>query len=111
MRYGRTHMWFGAHMLVLLILAVALGLKASLLVAWANILAILSLLAAPFWFNPFSLDWQNNKVSAWLSTVGYCAIGWECKTMTAATHTLVAIACMHQYKGAAVSHAQGWPAP
>jgi len=62
MRYGRTHMWFGAHLLVLLVVAVALGLKASLLLAWANILAILSLLAAPFWFNPFSLDWQTNKV-------------------------------------------------
>jgi hypothetical protein len=55
-------MWFGAHLLVLLVIAVCLGLKASLLVAWANILAILSLLAAPFWFNPFSLDWQKNKV-------------------------------------------------
>lgn len=65
MRYGRTHMWFGVHLLVLLLLAVSLGLKASLLVAWANILAILSLLAAPFWFNPFSLDWQTNKVGSW----------------------------------------------
>lgn len=62
MRYGRSHMWLGAHLLVLLIVAVSLGLKASLLAAWANILAILSLLAAPFWFNPFSLDWQVNKV-------------------------------------------------
>lgn len=68
MRYGRTHMWFGVHLLVLLLLAVSLGLKASLLVAWANILAILSLLAAPFWFNPFSLDWQTNKV-------GWCCAG------------------------------------
>jgi putative flippase GtrA len=64
MRYGRTHMWFGGHLLVLLIMAVSLGLKTSLLVAWANILAIMSLLAAPFWFNPFSLDWQKNKVGA-----------------------------------------------
>lgn len=62
MRYGRSHMWFGAHLLVLLIMALALGLKASLLAAWANIIAILALLIAPFWFNPFSLDWQNNKV-------------------------------------------------
>jgi putative flippase GtrA len=62
MRYGRSHMWFGAHLLILLIIALCLGLKASLLAAWANVVAILSLLVAPFWFNPFSLDWQKNKV-------------------------------------------------
>jgi putative flippase GtrA len=65
MRYSRTHMWFGAHLLVLLVLALALGLRTNVVAAWANILAILALLVAPFWFNPFSLDWQTNKVCVW----------------------------------------------
>ena len=49
MRYSRSHMWLAAHLLVLLLTAVCLGLRTSLLLAWANVLVILALLVAPFW--------------------------------------------------------------
>jgi hypothetical protein len=76
MRYGRSHMWFGAHLLILLVIALCLGLKASLLAAWSNVVAILSLLVAPFWFNPFSLDWQKNKVGLHARHRHACIVTW-----------------------------------
>jgi hypothetical protein len=57
-------MWLGAHLLVLLLAAVCLGLKASLLLAWACILVIISLLVAPYFFNPFTFTWDVNKASS-----------------------------------------------
>jgi hypothetical protein len=60
--YARSHMWYGAQLLIMLVVALSCGLVAAPLLLWSNILAILALLAAPFWFNPFTFDWQKNKV-------------------------------------------------
>ena len=60
--YGRTHMWYGAQLLIMLVVALAGGLEVGVVQMLATIIAILALLVAPFWFNPFTFDWQKNKV-------------------------------------------------
>ena len=63
-------MWFGVHLLVLVLVALGVGLKLTFLAVWSYIIVIGALLCAPFWFNPFTWDWDTNKVSA-ANVVGY----------------------------------------
>lgn len=58
----RSHMWFGAHLLVLVLTAVCVGLKLSFVALFSYVIVITALLCAPFWFNPFTWDWDRNKV-------------------------------------------------
>jgi len=60
--YARSHMWYGAQLLIMLVVALSCGLQAGVFQLISTLLAILALLAAPFWFNPFTFDWQKNKV-------------------------------------------------
>lgn len=60
--YARSHMWYGAHLLLLMVVALAVGLPMSIFSLWSYALVIMALLVAPFWFNPFAFDWDENKV-------------------------------------------------
>lgn len=60
----RSHMWFGVHLLVLLLVSVSVGLQLGFVAIWSYIIVIAALLIAPFWFNPFTWDWDRNKVRA-----------------------------------------------
>jgi hypothetical protein len=62
--YARSHMWFGAQLLVLVLTAVCVGLKLSFVSLFSYVIVITALLCAPFWFNPFTWDWDRNKVAA-----------------------------------------------
>ncbi|KAF8059158.1 CALS3 [Scenedesmus sp. PABB004] len=59
--YARSHMWFGAHLLLLLVVAGALGLPMGFAAVWSYVLVVLGLLMAPAWFNPFGFSWDRNK--------------------------------------------------
>jgi hypothetical protein len=48
-RYARSHMWYGAQLLLMLLVAVICGLQVAPLLLFANIIAIFALLVAPFW--------------------------------------------------------------
>lgn len=56
-------MWFGVHLLVLVLVALGVGLKLTFTAVWSYIIVIVALLCAPFWFNPFTWDWDRNRVS------------------------------------------------
>jgi hypothetical protein len=61
-QYGRSHMWYGAHILWLIVVALCVGLPFSVLGMWSYALVVMALLMAPFWFNPFTFSWDVNKV-------------------------------------------------
>jgi hypothetical protein len=63
-QYARSHVWFGGHLLLLLVVALVIGVPVSPWALWSSWLVVLSLLVAPFWFNPFSFDWASNKNQA-----------------------------------------------
>ena len=63
-QYARSHAWFGGHLLLLLVIALVIGVPVSAWALWSSWLVVLALLVAPFWFNPFSFDWSNNKDQA-----------------------------------------------
>jgi hypothetical protein len=68
-QYARSHMWFGGHLLLILAIALVVGIPGvGFWAFWSSWLVVLSLLVAPFWFNPFAFDWSSNKAQAkeWL---------------------------------------------
>lgn len=44
-----SHGWYGMRLLLLLIMAAAVGLPLSFLALWSYVLVVLALLLAPFW--------------------------------------------------------------
>lgn len=68
-RFGRSHFYFGAILLMYAVACIAAGhLKgAEVLVLWAQFLVVASLLWGPFWFTPFALRTSVVTVSVWRS--------------------------------------------
>lgn len=62
--YGRSHMWYGGQLLIMLVVALACGLQAGVVQLLSTIIAIVALMAAPFWFNPFTFCWNKNTVGS-----------------------------------------------
>ena len=64
-QYARSHMWFGGHLLLVLVVALVIHIPGvGFWSFWSSWLVVLALLVAPFWFNPFAFDWSTNKIQA-----------------------------------------------
>lgn len=86
-RFGRSHMYFGAVMTVYCLAILAAKskngsldwpmVKSLLLVLWAPVLVIISLLFGPFWFTPFAFRTDRVQVrrGCWAGRVG--CISWS----------------------------------
>lgn len=75
--YARTHMYLGADLLLLFLVAAIVGLPmgVTVWVYWAQLLVVLSMLVGPLWFNPFMFDSDTVAVSG---TEHYSLnLGWD----------------------------------
>lgn len=55
-------MYLAAHILLLMIVTLIVGIPANIAVLWSPMLTVIALLIGPFWFNPFAFDMDRVKV-------------------------------------------------
>lgn len=88
-RFGRSHFYFGAVLLMYAVACVAAGHLggAELFVLWAQFLVVVSLLFGPFWFTPFAFRTT-------LVTVSWgCCCCWSSGWLTLYSKTCLHVLC------------------